>query len=310
MNKPQTDRNLNLNNLNFGNMNLRSLNVSNVNRNETFNKIELCLAHNPDILYLTEAKLHSNDCKLAIEKYLKFRKPCPYLVQFNSTSKSRGVGIIYKSSLNLKILSKISPTDENSLILKCKLNETEIALAVVYPPSNANLTFFNTLKSNIDSTQCCTKIIGGDFNALISPLPPSFNIELDNHPTLPNPIGSKFISDWMLSDNLVDPFRFIHHDQKEFSYEKKIRNLLSKSRIDFFLLSPNLCPILKDAGYKYMSRSRFDHKYSFFNTLNINQKARKPQITNAAISSPEFLRQCKISIINCLFENSVQPPPH
>ena len=58
----------------------------------------------------------------------------------------------------------------------------------------------------------------------------------------------------------------------------------------------------------YMSRSRFDHKYSFFNTLNINQKARKPQITNAAISSPEFLRQCKISIINCFFENSIQSP--
>ena len=53
------------------------------------------------------------------------------------------------------------------------LNKTEIVLAAVYPPSDANLNFFNTLKSNIDSTQCCTKIIGGDFNALISPLPPN-----------------------------------------------------------------------------------------------------------------------------------------
>ena len=172
------DRNLNLTNLNIGNINLRSLNVSNVNRNETFNKIDLCLAHNPDILYITETKLHSNDCKLTIEKYLKFRKPCSYLVQFNSTSKSRGVGIIYKSTLNLKILLKISPKDENSLIMKCKLNETEIVLAVVYPPSDAKLDFFNTLKSNIDSTQCCTKIIGGDFNALISPLPPHLTLNL------------------------------------------------------------------------------------------------------------------------------------
>ena len=301
--------NRNLANLNFGNMNLRSLNASNVNRNETFNKIDLCLAHKPDILFITETKLHSKDCKLSIEKYLKFHSNSAYEVHFNSNSKSRGVGIIYKSVLNLKIISKISPNDENSLILKCKLNDIDMALAVVYPPSNANLDFFNTLKYNIDSTQCKTKVIGGDFNSLISPLPPSLNIELDNHPTLPNPIGSKFISDWMLTDNLIDPFRFLHYDRKEFSYEKKIRNVVSKSRIDFFLLSQDLCPLLKDANYKYMSRSRFDHKYCFFSTLDTHKKIKKPNISSTTISSPEFLRQTKICVVNCLFENSARPSP-
>ena len=107
MNNSQLNRNLA--NLNFGNMNLRSLNVSNVNRNETFNKIDLCLANKPDILFITETKLHSNECKLAIEKYLKFHPSSAYEVKFNSNSKSRGVGIIYRAALNSKIISKFLP---------------------------------------------------------------------------------------------------------------------------------------------------------------------------------------------------------
>ena len=170
MNNNNLDRNLL--NLNFGTLNLRSLNASNANRTQTFDKIDLCLANNPDVLFVTETKLCSIDCKNAITKYLKFHEKGSYDVFFNSSSRSRGVGILLRSSLNIKVISIIAPADENSLILKCKIDECQFTLAAVYPPSNANFLFFNTLKKNINSTQCVTKIIGGDFNALSSPLPP------------------------------------------------------------------------------------------------------------------------------------------
>ena len=306
MNSPTLDRNLL--NLNFGTLNLRSLNASNPNRSETLNKLELCIAQRPDILFITETKLCSSDCKQTIEKFLKFHSNGPYNVYFNSNSRSRGVGIIFKSSLNINVISKIAPADENSLILKCKMNDLDIVFAAVYPPSNADYNFFSLLKYNINSTLCRTQVIGGDFNCLTSPLPPPLNIELENHPSLPNPTGSRFISDWILSDNLIDPFRHIFLDKKDFSFEKKIRNVVSKSRIDFFLLSSNFGSLLKDAGYRLMSKSRFDHKYCYFSTLSPRPKPKKPFISNDAILSPEFLRQSKVALVNCLYENSPLPP--
>ena len=90
--------------------------------------------------------------------------------------------------------------------------------------------------------------------------------------------------------------------------KKKIRNVVSKSRIDFFLLSSNFGPFLRDAGYRFMSRSRFDHKYCYFSTLNPTPKPKKPVISQDAILSSEFLRQSKVAIVNTLYENSPHPP--
>ena len=104
------------------------------------------------------------------------------------------------------------------------------------------------------------------------------NIELHNHPTLPNPTGSEFIANWIENEQLIDPFRYLFLDKKEYSYEKKIRNVVSKSRIDFFLLSSNFGSFLKDAGYKYMSKSRFDHKYCYFYTMNPHLDLKNPTL--------------------------------
>ena len=296
-------------NLRIATLNLRSLNCSDLNPTSTFSKIEFLLNENMDIWFLTELKASCPNRVNDILKYLTLHSKYEYEIILNSSSASRGTGIMFKKSLCLNVVTIEKSIDENILRLSTTMNSLPLTFICVYAPSNANEEFFSALRNIVNSVGNNNVIVGGDWNCTPSPLPPQFNIDLESHPSPCNQTGSNFISNIMESNNLIDPFRHLFGDKKGFSFERKYPTYISRSRIDFFLIGENLGKFITDAGYKHTPRI-FDHYICHFKLDNSKQKNKISRnfINHDVLNSPEFSRQCKIELLNFIVENYPEPP--
>ena len=151
-------------------------------------------------------------------------------------------------------------------------------------------------------------ILGGDLNCTPSPSPPHLNPDLEFHVSPCNQTGSNCISNMMKNKNLIDVYRFIWSDKKSFSFERKFKHTVSRSRIDFFLASSDLSKFILDAEYSHTPKM-FDHFLCTFRLGKGIKKTRKcKSIDPLILTSDEFQRQCLVETINFVQENYDHPP--
>ena len=260
-------------------------------------------------MFLTEIKAHCSQRIDDISKYLSMNNIEQYDLIFNSSSHSRGTAILIKKSHNAKILKILKSPDENILACSVEIFESFFTFVCIYAPCNADNVFFDSLKYYVNECGNDLCIIGGDFNATPSPLPPAFNIDLEFHSSSCNQTGSNFISKWMSENEYVDPYRYIWGDKKAFSYERKFPGYFSRCRIDFFLISCKLANYIIDSEYINTPRL-FDHYLFLFKLNNVSHsKTTTPRIDPWIFNSAEFNRQCALEVVNFVKENYSDPPP-
>ena len=82
-------------------------------------------------------------------------------------------------TLDLDLLDTIKDTDENILIVNCKIDNTNIILGSVYGPNvDDNRSFFNKIDEFLNRFKGTPVILGGDWNTTVSDLPPRENPEI------------------------------------------------------------------------------------------------------------------------------------
>ena len=295
-------------NLKFGTLNLRSINCGDQSIKNTLNKFDFLIKESKDVYFLTEVKAFCKNRLNEVVNYLEFHSKIQYKIIFNSTSRSRGTAIMYKKNLAPQIVSVLKSNDENYIAVNLVIQKTKLTLICIYAPNNCGIDFFRKIDEFITSCNNEFIIIGGDWNLTLSNLAPSFNPDLEFHPTACNQIGSNYLDRWIVENNFIDPFRSIWGDKRCFSFEKKYPTHVSRSRIDFFLVSTNLKTFLTDSEYT-RTPAMFDHLLCSFTLNNQEKMSNKiPWINPEILSSEEFKRQCALESLNFINENYTDAP--
>jgi exonuclease III len=261
-------------NLNIISQNCQSLNVSTKNR-KTTQKIVALTKTGADIILMSDIRLNSliqiaatND----IAKKLEFNG---YEFYYNSPFASRGVGIAVKKTLGL--LKNNQSNDRTGNILAIDFTfpannagpdqHSMLTIFSLYGPNDNNGEFYNDLNIMLEGRNNRNIILGGDFNCTWDNNPPEQNIDVINMRSIPSRFRTEKILNIARKHNLVEPFRFLRPNSKDFTYIPNAIANQNRSRIDFFLISNNLLDVLQDSGIKTEKLSSlFDHKSIFLNT--------------------------------------------
>ena len=164
----------------------------------------------------------------------------------HGTSESRGVAILLSPQLDINILEVIGDDEGRFVAFKTESTVGEdLLLCNVYAPTRNNVglqqEFLGKMKIKIANIEYVHLILGGDWNTIFDPKLDKFGGDM-------NYCVSKYTEDlliFMETFDLVDIIRHLHPEKK--LYTRFQRNPLVMSRIDHFLISSQLCNLVKSA---------------------------------------------------------------
>jgi exonuclease III len=269
-------------------INCNSLNMSSAAKwNQTL-KICGITKLKSDVIFLSDIRLSNKNLISASAdiKNLFVNNPYEkYEFFFNSSKNKRGVGILVKKNIQFDILGRRDSEDENILLLRLRIRNSEVIFISVYGPNSVDNQFFNTVTEYLTENRNVPVILGGDWNATFSPDPIQNNLDCINMARLPNVNHSNKIGELCQNYDLSDPFRMLYPDRQEFTYQPRYALSQNKSRLDFFLVSDTLLDCISDCQiHPALQNKLFDHKA----VTVIFNKRKKMQNHRYAISQSEI----------------------
>jgi Reverse transcriptase (RNA-dependent DNA polymerase) len=94
--------------------------------------------------------------------------------------------------------------------------------------------------------------------------------------TCPNSPNSINLQDMCDEFELVDPYRYLYPDRRDYSFIPKDKNKTNRSRLDYFLVSSGLLNLVKDCDISSnLQNSLFDHKAIFLKISPVIPKGAK-----------------------------------
>jgi exonuclease III len=226
---------------------------------------------------------------------------CSYKLFHQSRSNSRGVGILVKKSLNFSCTGEErDETADNFLLLRANINNCTVIFGSIYGPNETNMNFFVNLKNSLQRLGNYPCILEGDWNATHSCLPIASNIDVINMQALPNIANSKKLKELCLELGLSDPFRALYPNKIEFTFAPWGNTGTNRSRLDFFVISNNIIPLVSDCRIKPSVQSRlFDHKAVTLDFTIKKPLSSRPNITNKILNDPEIDKVVELANLEC-----------
>ncbi len=239
-----------------------------------------------DIILLSDLRINDDfDAADQISKIFLCNNNKNYYFHYNSTSNSRGVGILLAVDLPMKVTYTYKDTNNNLLGLILETDSAIFSVCSVYGPNDNNKIFFTDLAHFLKDLGDIPVVIGGDWNATYSQLSSKHNLDTLNMSAPPSLIRSGWIADLCSSFNLLDPFRAFHPTLRDYSYfphgAKK-----NRSRLDFYLISENILGACRSCKISpWLSTKLFDHKSVI---IDFTKEKIKPKlfINRSIISNP------------------------
>ena len=162
---------------------------------------------------------------------------------FNSfSSQARGVAIFLKKNNPAKIIDSFSDTDGNLLAISLLYEEKKILLEVLYGPNQDTPNFYSEIVfKQIQAWNPDFSIFAGDYNVVLDHALDTKNYQHEN-----NPFAREALKNQIHQYNLVDIWRELHPDGKQYTWRKFNEN--KQSRLDYFLISASLLPYVQNAS--------------------------------------------------------------
>jgi exonuclease III len=262
----------------FSAQNCNSLNMTGSTKQNQIIKVEALAGLKSDIIFVSDLRLGNKNTTGSIgeiSRMFLMNSGGMYNLLSNSTQNKRGVGIVYKKGLALNVIRTALDPEENFLVALVELNNNMLILASIYGPNVHNPYFFQLLYRELKAMGDHPIVIGGDFNATFSKDTVEFNIDCIAMNDVPNIRHSNYINEFCEALNLMDPYRFLYPNKKEFSYRPFGDKRKNRSRIDFFLISNELLNTKFECSISpALLASCFDHKPIFLSFLNNGNGAR------------------------------------
>ena len=299
-----------LGNLTLISQNLNSFNLSSIHHNtQSCDKFTAKLNHimkfKPSIIFLQDLRLKS--CYSIVKQQFNCRIEGNFECILNSTGANRGTGICFNKNIDYKILSTHKSTCDNALILEVIINNFKVLLCSIYaPPQTGNNGFFPSLKNYILSLNNPNFFIFGDMNAcpsLSQSTSLSINNSLDiiNMTSIPNPIHSKHLFNWVKENFCFDAYRTYNPNTVEFSYVPFSLTKTNRSRIDLCLVAPPLINVIDNIKYNDSKLSILDHKAIVVNT--VKKRFKQPTVDSSLLKIKGLYESVKYEIYETILEH-------
>lgn len=195
--------------------------------------------------------------------------------------KTRGAAILIDKKLQFTPSGTISDPDGRYVIVTGLLYQTPVVLACVYAPNWDDANFMKGFLSKLPNLNTHHLVLGGDINCVID-----CHLDRSSTKTATPSKMSQTLSTFMTQCGGIDPWRFLHPTDKQFSFFSHVHH--SYTRIDYFFLDKMLLPTLTSAEYSAITIS--DHAPLFFE-LSFKSKpkaARIWRLDTTLLSSAEF----------------------
>jgi len=219
----------------------------------------------------------------------------------NSSTSSRGVGILIKKIVwdKIQILERVNSEDGNFLLLHISLQQKNLILCPVYGPNRDNeILFYNNLANSLRRFQC-PKILGGDWNATWDISNAETNLDIVNMRSIPSLLRSQKIHELCNDLNLLEPFRTLHPNKKEYTFVPSGADSINRSRLDFFLISKAIFGIgTKVLIPNSLSTILFDHKNVNL-SLNKTLAVRKNIIKDTILNNVDLVSHTRSAVYEC-----------
>ena len=256
-------------------------------------KVKAIVDLNTDIIILCDTRISNSTGAADLQRAFLSSSNNAYVMTYNSSKNSRGICILYKSSLDMVINHTHKDVNENILGLNVTICGQVLNIVGIYGPNNDNMSFYVDLHRFLTLFPDCPSIIGGDWNATFSTDNSPDNIDIFRMAAPPSIIRSRAVAGLCETFNLTDPYRALHPDQREFTFRPHTRRG-NRSRLDFFLVSDNLLRYLSDCSINpALSTELFDHKA-------VKMSLNKPNFrTTASINLTTLNHPRLMDVISC-----------
>ena len=165
------------------------------------------------------------------------------------SSNSRGVAILVRNSINMKVKATFKDPNGRFIILNATVNDLPLTFVNVYGPNNDDPDFFLELFAEIDKFDSFL-IVGGDFNAVTDDL--DYQGSRQHHSN----VKSKEMLCLLIEEyGLCDVWRSFHPGLKKYTRHQKSPRVLS--RLDFILVSNDFLDNCKNS--KILPGIQSDH---------------------------------------------------
>lgn len=167
------------------------------------------------------------------------------------TNNSRGISVLLNPNIGMKIVNCLSDNDGNFLVLGVEIDGIQaLNIVVVYGPNEDNPVFYTKLMKNIESLPKRPLVLVGDWNFVLDP-----GKDSKHYSRIGNPRARQIVLDFMENENLNDIWRRQHETSTRFTWRRT--NPSKFARLDFFLISPELLPLVDCS--KIETAYRTDH---------------------------------------------------
>ena len=132
------------------------------------------------------------------------------------TSNSRGVMTLINNNFEQKVEKVKTDKNGNYLLIDITVQGRKLTLANVYGLKQDNPQFYNTLFQIISEFENDEIVMCGDWNFVIDP-----DRDYDNYLHINNPRSRQATLDYMAEHNILDIWRVMNENRKQFTWRRK-----------------------------------------------------------------------------------------
>ncbi len=190
--------------------------------------------------------------------------------------------MLVSKDLDFQINNEFRDNEENFLVIDCSINGIKYGIGAVYGPNNTSRVFYNGLSAVIRTLRTsgvANIVVGGDWNTTWDRRPVTDNIDTFCMAGLPNAKNSELLENMCFEFGLIDPYRALYPDRREYTYIPFGNVRLHRSRLDFFIITNDMLEMVHDCVIDSSLKCKlFDHKCVTLNILKKTQLLPKKNV--------------------------------
>ena len=254
------------------------------NKNKRLHIFEWLKGLNHSIYMLQETHLSKDN----FEKW-KQDWPGKFVYSGNKTN-SEGVGIFIHPKSNIEIIQSTEIIEGRLLSADIKIQNKIITLINVYGPNSDDITLFNNLQNYLLKHNEKSYIVGGDFNTVLNT-----NIDKKNGSNKTHSKCRNILLNIISTCELTDIWRTKHPEKLQYTWHSNTKPPIH-CRLDYFLISENLCNLINICSIKPGYKTDHSLVYLSINESLLGKGPGYFKLNNSILLDIEYQEKIQLSI--------------
>jgi hypothetical protein len=218
------------------------------------------------------------------------------------------VAVLIRNELDIQVLEEMRDNQENALLMRVTIRDEQLLIGAVYGPNTNEFAVYDFLQGILNRCRGIPVVLGGDWNATLSNLPLNVNPDVFSMRAVPSTARTNRILQLCEDFRLLDPYRTLHPDQRDYTYIPSGVLRTKRSRIDYFLITEDLFETVSkcEIAQSFCKKS-FDHKNITLSFKKEKKRGRKC-INNRLLENSLLDCAIKLAIWFCFLSEIITVP--